>query len=233
MRVYGSDAIRNVAFVGHGASGKTTLVDALAFVSGASRRHGTIKEGTTLTDYTPDEIARQHSISLAVAFAEWMDTKINMLDVPGYLDFFGEAVTGLHAADSAVVVLSGVSGVEVGTEKVWEVCDRLHLPGPVRGSDGKEKSRLRAGVRGRGHLHLSAAGGDRSATGRPLRHRESLSGKARIRHKGTKTGGYDEWSARGVRGPVPEAATSDRDRRGNDDALIERYLDGDEIPATR
>src|SRR5512134_3455386 len=128
MRVYGSDAIRNVAFVGHGASGKTTLVDALAFVSGASRRHGTIKEGTTLTDYTPDEIARQHSISLAVAFAEWMNTKINMLDVPGYLDFFGEAVTGLHAADSAVVVLSGVSGVEVGTEKVWEVCDRLHLP---------------------------------------------------------------------------------------------------------
>ena len=128
MRVYGSDAIRNVAFVGHGGSGKTTLVDALAFVSGASRRHGTIKDGTTLTDYTPDEIARQHSISLGLAYAEWMDTKLNLLDTPGYLDFFGEVVTGLHAADAAVVVVSGVSGVEVGTEKVWEVCDRLHLP---------------------------------------------------------------------------------------------------------
>ncbi|HQR18803.1 MAG TPA: GTP-binding protein, partial [Gemmatimonadales bacterium] len=86
MRVYGSTAIRNVAFVGHGGCGKTTLVDALAFVSGASRRHGTIKDGTTLTDYTPDEIARQHSISLGLAFAEWMDTKLNLLDTPGYLD---------------------------------------------------------------------------------------------------------------------------------------------------
>jgi elongation factor G len=92
MRVYGSDAIRNVAFVGHGGSGKTTLVDALAFVSGASRRHGSIKDGTTLTDYTPDEIARQHSISLGLAYAEWMDTKLNLLYTPGYLDFFGEVV---------------------------------------------------------------------------------------------------------------------------------------------
>ncbi|HET7601422.1 MAG TPA: GTP-binding protein, partial [Gemmatimonadales bacterium] len=80
MKVYGTDAIRNVAFVGHGASGKTTLVDALAFVSGASRRHGAIKDGTTLTDYSPDEIERQHSISLGLGFAEWMDTKINMID---------------------------------------------------------------------------------------------------------------------------------------------------------
>ena len=93
MRVYGSDAIRNVAFVGHGGSGKTTLVDALAFVSGASRRHGSIKDGTTLTDYTPDEIDRQHSISLGLAYAEWMDTKLNLLDTPGYLDFLGEVVT--------------------------------------------------------------------------------------------------------------------------------------------
>ncbi len=128
MKVYGSNAIRNVAFVGHGASGKTTLVDALAFVSGTSRRHGSVKDGTTLTDYTPDEIERKHSIGLSVAYAEWMDVKLNLIDTPGYLDFFGEAVTGLHTADSAVVVISATGGVEVGTEKVWEVCDRLHLP---------------------------------------------------------------------------------------------------------
>ena len=128
MRVYGSNAIRNVAFVGHGASGKTSLVDALAWVSGSSRRHGTIKDGTTLTDYSPDEIDRKHSINLALGYAEWLDTKINLIDTPGYLDYFGEVVTGLHAADGAVVVLSGTSGVEVGTEKVWEVCDQLHLP---------------------------------------------------------------------------------------------------------
>ena len=117
MKVYGSNAIRNVAFVGHGGSGKTSLVDALAFVSGSSRRHGSIKDGTALTDYSPDEIDRKHSISLGLAYAEWLDTKINLIDTPGYLDFFGEVVTGLHAADAAVVVLSGTAGVEVGTEK--------------------------------------------------------------------------------------------------------------------
>jgi elongation factor G len=128
MKVYGSNAIRNVAFVGHGGSGKTSLVDALAWVSGSSRRHGSIKDGTTLTDYSPDEIARQHSINLSLGFAEWMDTKLNLIDTPGYLDYFGEVVTGLHAADAAVVVVSGTSGVEVGTEKAWEVLDQLHLP---------------------------------------------------------------------------------------------------------
>ena len=128
MKVYGSNAIRNVAFVGHGASGKTSLVDALAWVAGSSRRHGSIKDGTTLTDYSPDEIERKHSINLALGYAEWLDTKINLIDTPGYLDYFGEVVTALHAADAAVVVLSGTGGVEVGTEKVWEVCDQLHLP---------------------------------------------------------------------------------------------------------
>ena len=97
-------------------------------VSGSSRRHGNIKDGTTLTDYSPDEIDRKHSINLAIGFAEWLDTKINLIDTPGYLDYFGEVVTGLHAADAAVVVVSGTGGVEVGTEKVWEVCDHLHLP---------------------------------------------------------------------------------------------------------
>ena len=94
----------------------------------ASRRHGSIKDGTTLTDYSPDEIERKHSINLALGYAEWLDTKINLIDTPGYLDYFGEVVTGLHAADAAVVVLSGTGGVEVGTEKAWEVCDQLHLP---------------------------------------------------------------------------------------------------------
>ena len=128
MKIYGPEAIRNVAFVGHGASGKTTLVDALAFVSGSSRRHGSIKEGSTLTDTSPDEIDRKHSISLGVGYAEWQNVKLNLLDTPGYLDFFGEVICGLAAADAAVVVLSGVSGVEVGTERCWEACDQRKLP---------------------------------------------------------------------------------------------------------
>ena len=128
MKVYDTRAIRNVAFVGHSGSGKTTLVDALAFVAGSSRRHGSVVDGTSLTDYSPDEIDRKHSIGLALAYAEWMDAKLNLIDSPGYLDFLGETTTALHAADAAVVVVGAVGGVEVGTEKVWEICDQLHLP---------------------------------------------------------------------------------------------------------
>src|SRR5438046_4777472 len=120
MRVYKASEIRNVAVVGHGASGKTSLVDALAFVAGTSKRHGSVKDGTALTDYTADEIERKYSINLALGVAEWMDTKINLIDTPGYLDFTGEALAGVYAADAAVVVVSATGGVEGGTEKVWE-----------------------------------------------------------------------------------------------------------------
>jgi elongation factor G len=119
MREYKSEDIRNIAVVGHGASGKTTLVDALAFVSGSSKRHGSVKDGTALTDFDPEETGRGFSISLSCAHAEWMDTKINLLDTPGYSDFQGEAISGLHAADGALVVVSATAGVEVGTTRMY------------------------------------------------------------------------------------------------------------------
>ena len=128
MRVYKTGEIRNVAVVGHGASGKTSLVDALAFVAGTSKRHGSVKDGTALTDYTPDEIERKYSINLAIGVAEWMDTKLNVIDTPGYLDFTGEALAGVYAADGAVVVVSATGGVEVGTEKVWDYCEARGVP---------------------------------------------------------------------------------------------------------
>ncbi|HEX5576835.1 MAG TPA: GTP-binding protein, partial [Gemmatimonadaceae bacterium] len=120
MREYKSEDIRNIAVVGHGASGKTTLVDALAFVSGSSKRHGAVKDGTALTDFDPEETQRGFSISLACAHAEWMNTKINLLDTPGYSDFQGEAISGLHAADGALVVVSATAGVEVGTKRMFD-----------------------------------------------------------------------------------------------------------------
>src|SRR5258707_4719210 len=110
MRVYKTPEIRNVAVLGHGASGKTSLVDALAFVAGTSKRHGAVKDGTALTDYTPDEIERKYSINLALAVAEWMETKVNLIDTPGYLDFTGDALAGVYAADAADVVLAGHAG---------------------------------------------------------------------------------------------------------------------------
>jgi len=128
VRVYTGDAIRNVAVVGHGASGKTSLVDALAFVAGSSTRHGRVEDGTALTDYTPDEIERQYSISLALAHAEWNKVKINLIDTPGYLDFIGDAMAGIYAADAALVVVSAAAGVEVGTEKVWDFAEQRGIP---------------------------------------------------------------------------------------------------------
>src|SRR5438045_6982777 len=119
MREYKGSEIRNIAVVGHGASGKTSLVDALAFVSGASKRHGSIKDGTTLTDHAPEEIERGFSISLGCAYAEWMDSKVNLIDTPGFLDFQGDAVSGVAAADGALCVIGAATGVEVGTEKMF------------------------------------------------------------------------------------------------------------------
>ena len=125
MREYSSSEIRNVAVVGHGASGKTSLVDALAFVSGASKRHGSVRDGTALTDYSPEELDRKYSINLGIAYAEWMDIKVNLMDTAGYLDFQGDAVAGLAAADGALCVVSATAGVEVGTEKMFrEAVDR-------------------------------------------------------------------------------------------------------------
>src|SRR5688572_24303009 len=119
MREYRGSEIRNIAVVGHGASGKTSLVDALAFVSGASKRHGSVKEGTALTDYSAEETERGFSINLGVAHAEWMDAKINLIDTPGFLDFQGDAIGGLAAADGAIVVVGATAGVEVGTERMF------------------------------------------------------------------------------------------------------------------
>jgi len=119
MRDYDARAIRNVAVVGHGASGKTTLVDSLAFVSGSSRRRGSVREGTALTDTAPEEVERGFSINVGCAIAEWMDAKINLLDTPGYWDFAGDAIAGLAAADGALVAVSATAGVEVGTERMY------------------------------------------------------------------------------------------------------------------
>jgi elongation factor G len=236
MKVYGSNAIRNVAFVGHGASGKTSLVDALAFVSGASRRHGSVKEGTTLTDYSPDEIQRQHSIGLGLGYAEWLDTKINLIDTPGYLDYFGEVVAGLNAADAAVVVVHGASGVEVGTEKAWELCDQLHLPRILFVSAmDKEHADFEAVYQDiRAHLTPKVVPveipiGD----GRDFHGIVNLfSGHGHHYRPGTKTGEYDvvecpsEYQQRFSQytEQFTEAVAS------TDDALIERYLGGEEIP---
>jgi len=128
MKVYSGSEIRNLAVVGHNDTGKTTLVSQLLFNSGAVTRLGRIDDGTTVTDFDPDEIERKHSISSAVAFAEWKDTKVNLIDTPGFGIFLMEAKSALRVADAAVLVVSGVTGVEVTTEKVWKFAEQFELP---------------------------------------------------------------------------------------------------------
>jgi elongation factor G len=128
MKRYDSQHIRNVAVIGHGGAGKTTLVNGLAFMAGSASRMGSVAEGTALTDFTPDEVAHRISINTALAYAEWMDTKINLLDTPGYLDFAGDVKAALHVADAALIVVQANSGVEVGTERVWEYAQAHGLP---------------------------------------------------------------------------------------------------------
>ncbi|HEX2090842.1 MAG TPA: elongation factor G [Longimicrobiaceae bacterium] len=123
-----TDRIRNVVVVGHGGAGKTTLVDACCHVAGSSRRHGSSADGTALTMFTPEEIGHGISMNVSVAHAVWMDTKINFIDTPGYLDFQGETKAGVRVADGAICVVSGPNGVEVGTDRVWELLQERHLP---------------------------------------------------------------------------------------------------------
>ncbi len=128
MKNYESKKIRNIAIVGHGGEGKTTLTEAMLFNAGGTDRFGRVEDGTTTTDFDPEEIKRQISISSAIAPLEWNDHKINVIDVPGYFDFVGEMLGALRVVDSAVLVVGAVSGLMVGTEKAWDYCESHVIP---------------------------------------------------------------------------------------------------------
>lgn len=236
MREYRSEAIRNIAVVGHGASGKTTLVDALAFVSGTGKRHGSIRDGTTLTDGSPEEIERKYSISLGCACAEWKDTKINLLDTPGFLDFQGDAVAGIAAADGALVVVGAGTGVEAGTERMYReaivrkdpvlfvisTIDREHADFDAAYQSIKDRLTAKvvpveipigAGVGFKGVINL-------------------FTKRAHLFKAGTKAGEYEE-----VDIPASERARFERYHQemieavaATDDALLERFFGGEELP---
>src|SRR6266581_645467 len=128
MKVYDAASIRNVALVGHSASGKTQLASAILSDSGMVNRFGKVDEGTTVTDYDEEEIARKHTLSATLAYAEWNKQKINLIDTPGVGNFLSDARAALHVADAALVVVDAVAGVRVQTEKVWEAAEELGLP---------------------------------------------------------------------------------------------------------
>ena len=128
MNVYTTDKIRNVVLLGHGGSGKTSLVESMAYLAGITNRMGKVEDKNTISDFGKEEQKRQISISTSVVPIEWNGVKINILDTPGYFDFIGEVEEAISAADAAIIVVSGKAGVEAGTERAWELCEKYKLP---------------------------------------------------------------------------------------------------------
>jgi len=128
MKVYDAASIRNVAVVGHGGSGKTQLISALLFASGMVNRLGKVDEGNTVTDYDEEEIARKHTLAASLAYVEWNKSKINLIDTPGFGNFFSDARAAMRVSEGALLVVDAVAGVEVQTEKAWNSAEELELP---------------------------------------------------------------------------------------------------------
>ena len=128
MNIYTTDKIRNVVLLGHGGSGKTSLAEAFGYLSGITSRMGKVDDGNTLSDYSKEEQKRHFSISTSVIPIEWEGYKINIIDTPGYFDFVGEVEEAVSAADAAIIVVSGKAGIETGTKRAWNLCEKYKLP---------------------------------------------------------------------------------------------------------
>lgn len=131
MKEYNAEAIRNIAFVGHGGSGKTTISEILLFTSGETNRIGKVEEGNTISDFNSNEIEKRISIAASPLHVEWNGTKINILDTPGFPDFIGQVISSLHVTDLAISVVKSFEGIEVGTEQTWGLIRKNNLPAAV------------------------------------------------------------------------------------------------------
>ena len=232
---YASSDIRNVALLGHGGCGKTTLADAIAYIAGAKPRRGSVTDGSAVTDFTPEEVEHGVSINLAVTHAEWMDTKLNLLDAPGYLDFFGDAVAAVRVADAGLVVVDAASGVEAGTEKIWRTCERRGIPRMVFVSNmDRENAAFEEAFRQIKDLLSDGAIPVEVPVGAGDDYRgivNLFSEKAHVYRDGSDRGEYDEQE-------IPdELADLEADYRQElvetiattDDTLLEAYLEGEEL----
>jgi elongation factor G len=235
VKVYEGANIRNVVLVGHGHSGKTSLVSAMLFTSGASNRFGRVDEGTTTTDYDEEEIARKMSISTTVGFAEWNKAKINLLDTPGFNMFVSEAKLAMPAAEAAIVLVDGVAGVEVVTQKVWGYADEFELPRIIVASrmdrDRADANRVLESV-------TSVFGRAVVPVQLPIGSEKSLSGVidlVKMRAYTYDMGGNGKGKESDIPANLKDAATAAHEKlveivaEGND-ALMEEFFDKGTIP---
>ncbi|MGE3269594.1 MAG: elongation factor G [Chloroflexota bacterium] len=229
MKPYDAEHVFNVALVSHGGAGKTSLVEALLYRSGAITRLGSVEEGNTTSDFDPDEVKRGMSVSLAVAPAEWQSSKINLLDTPGYADFFGEVVQAIRVADSGIVVVDGVSGAQVGTDLVWRALEERSLPRLVvinkLDRENADYDRVLDELRehfGKQIVPLTA----------PIGRESSFHGVIDLLNRTAYLGGQDGPQA------VPDEASESMEQHREalveavcelDDELINQYLEGEDV----
>ena len=231
MKDYKTEDIRNVVLIGHGGTGKTTLAEAMLFASGAKNRLGRVEEGTTTSDFDPDEIKRTISINLALLPCEWENKKINVVDAPGYADFTGEMKAAIHAADAAVVLVDASAGVEVGTEHCWAFADEASLPRAVlidrmdrENADFAQALSQVQSFFGKKCVALQIPVGAQSSFSGVV---DVLAMKAYSGEKGTEGAVPDSLSDQAARHreQLVEAVAE------TDDELLTKYLDGTELTA--
>ena len=234
MYVYTTDQIRNVVVLGHGGCGKTSLVEAMAHVSGLTSRIGKVSDGNTLSDYDKEEIKRKFSISTSVVPIVWRDIKINFLDTPGYFDFVGEVEEALTVADAAVIVISAKAGVEVGTQKAWNLCEKYKLPRMFFVTDmDDDNASFRLVVEKLRELYGKKIAPFQS----PIRENEKFVGFVNVvkmaGRRFTTMSNYEE-------GPIPDYAREYADNyrealleavAESDEVLLEKYFNGEEFTA--
>ena len=234
MRAYSPAKIRNVALVGHGGSGKTTLTEALLYRAGVLGRPGRVEDGSTVTDFDPEEQKRGLSVSVALAPFEWEDHKINVLDCPGYADFAPDAMAALRVADLAVFVVSAVEGVEVQTEIMWKAAADLRLPRLIFIN---KLDRERASFERTLEQLQQAFGAGIAPLELPIGEEGAFRGVADLLSDTAIT--YD--GGRATSGPIPEEmAVREHSVHDSlvegivvaDDDLMERYLEGD-VPSVK
>lgn len=232
MKVFPPEQLRNVALVGHGSTGKTSLTEALLYNAGAINRLGRVEDGTTTTDYDPDEVRRHISVQLALAPLEWQGTKINLIDTPGYADFVGDVKAVISAADAVLVVVDAVAGVQVGTEQTWRYADERKLPRIVvvnrLDRDNADVAGAVAQLRDRFGTRVVAAQ-------LPIGSRDAFRGVVDLVARKARLFGGDGTVQEGPIPPEAEAEYSTWCERlietvaETDDDLVAKYLDGETL----
>src|SRR5262245_9613077 len=222
MKVFDAAGIRNVALVGHTGAGKTQLASALIFDAGAVNRFGRVDEGTTVTDYDDEAIARKHTLAASLANVEWNKHKINLIDTPGMGNFLSDARAALSVADAALLVVDAVSGVQVSTEKVWESAGELQLPRLIVCS---RLDRERASLDRTLESMRTSLGRNCVPVQMPIGEEKDFKGVVDLVAMKAYTFAADE-SGKMTEGPVPDAIAGDA--KSARDALIEMVAEADD-----